>query len=176
MTLLALRAMTLADLDSVLELEHELFGEEAWSRAMLAGELAQQPASRYYRVAAEAGRLVGYGGLLAAGSQADVVTMAVAAGRWGRGIGTALLTELLAEARRRGCTEMFLEVRVDNPRAQRLYREFGFAEIGVRRGYYQPSGTDALVMRLDLTGPPGRRAEAAGPLPAARASDTGGQR
>ena len=49
---------------------------------------------------------------------------------------------------------MFLEVRADNTRAQRLYRWCGFAEIGIRRGYYQPSGTDAIVMRRDLTGRP----------------------
>ena len=48
------------------------------------------------------------------------------------------------------CTEIFLEVRVDNLRAQQLYRRRGFTEIGLRRGYYQPSGADALVMRLDL--------------------------
>jgi ribosomal-protein-alanine N-acetyltransferase len=39
---------------------------------------------------------------------------------------------------------------VDNPRASGLYQRRGFAEIGVRRGYYQPSGTDAIVMRKDL--------------------------
>ena len=39
-----LREMTVADLDDVAELDRELFGEEAWSRAMLAGELSQQPA------------------------------------------------------------------------------------------------------------------------------------
>lgn len=50
-----LREMTVADLDDVAELDRELFGEEAWSRAMLAGELSQQPASRYYRVADKAG-------------------------------------------------------------------------------------------------------------------------
>ena len=45
---------------------------------------------------------------------------------------------------------MFLEVRADNPRAHGLYLRRGFAEIGVRRGYYQPSGMDAIVMRKDL--------------------------
>jgi hypothetical protein len=45
---------------------------------------------------------------------------------------------------------VFLEVRADNERAQRLYRWWGFTEVGIRRGYYQPSGTDAIVMRLDL--------------------------
>lgn len=140
-----------ADIDAVLDLEREVFGAEAWSRQMLAGELDQQPASRYYLIAEEDGEIAGYAGLLGAGWQGDVLTLAVAAGRWGRGIGTALLRALLAEAERRGCTEVFLEVRTDNNRAQELYRRHDFAEIGIRRGYYQPSGADALVMRRTLT-------------------------
>ena len=142
--------MTHADIDAVLDLERAVFGAEAWSRQMLAGELDQQPASRYYLVADDDGQLAGYAGLLGAGWQGDVLTLAVAADRWGQGIGTALLRALLAEAARRGCTEVFLEVRTDNMRAQRLYRRYDFAEIGIRRGYYQPSGADALVMRRTM--------------------------
>ena len=87
--------------------------------------------------------------LLVSGEQADVLTLAVAADRWGRGIGSGLLEALLAEAARRGATAVFLEVRADNARAQRLYSRYGFAEIGIRKSYYQPSGADALVMRRD---------------------------
>lgn len=145
-----LRPMGTADLDAILDLELDLFGEEAWSREMLAGEISQQPLSRYYVVAQDGDLVVGYAGLLAAGGQADVLTIAVATSRWGRGIGSSLLEVLLAEARRRACTEVFLEVRADNIRAQRLYRWYGFGEIGIRRGYYQPSGMDAIVMRRDL--------------------------
>ncbi|MDA8321050.1 MAG: ribosomal protein S18-alanine N-acetyltransferase [Actinomycetota bacterium] len=147
-----LRPMTRADLDQVVGLERAVFGEESWSRQMLEGELDQQPASRYYLVAEDDGRIAGYGGLLGAGGQGDIVTLGVAPGDWGRGIGSALLTALLGEARRRGYTEVFLEVRTDNDRAQRLYRRFGFTDVGLRRGYYQPSGADALVMRLSLAG------------------------
>jgi hypothetical protein len=48
---------------------------------------------------------------------------------------------------------MILEVRADNPRAQNLYRRFGFSDVGIRRGYYQPSGMDAIVMRCGLGEP-----------------------
>jgi ribosomal-protein-alanine N-acetyltransferase len=144
--------MTAADLAAILELEDALFGQEAWSRQMLEAELALQPASRHYLIAADGQEVTGYAGLLAAGNQADVLTLAVARDQWGRGIGSALLDALLAEAARRGCTEVFLEVRADNARAQALYRRYDFAPIGVRRGYYQPSGADALVMRRGLAG------------------------
>ena len=152
---ITLRPMTPADLPAVLRLEADLFGDEAWSEAMLTSELEGAEASgRYYLIAEDAGGLVGYAGLLSpGGSQADVLTMAVAEDRWGQRIGAMLLDSLVAEAARQGCTEVFLEVRVDNDRAQRLYRSRGFAGIGVRRGYYQPSGTDALVMQLSLPRP-----------------------
>ena len=145
-----LRPMARADLRAVARLEMALFGEEAWSASMLASELAGEPA-RYYLVAADDGVIAGYAGMLApGGGQADVLTVGVAQDRWGEGIGAALVEHLLAEAGRRSCTEVFLEVRVDNDRAQRLYRRHGFDGVGIRRGYYQPSGTDALVMRRKL--------------------------
>jgi ribosomal-protein-alanine N-acetyltransferase len=145
-----LRPMATADLSAVARLEIALFGEEAWSADMLRSELAGEPA-RYYLVAADDGVIAGYAGMLApGGGQADVLTVGVAEDRWGEGIGAALVEHLLAEAVRRGCTEVFLEVRVDNDRAQRLYRRQGFGSVGIRRGYYQPSGTDALVMRRKI--------------------------
>lgn len=146
--------MTPGDIEAVLPMEQALFGEESWSRQMLEGELAEQPRSRYYVVADDDGVISGYAGLMVAGTQADVLTIAVAAGKWGLGTGSALLEALLAEAERRRCTEVFLEVRIDNTRAQRLYHRYGFTQIGIRKGYYQPSGTDALVMRRDLGGTP----------------------
>jgi [ribosomal protein S18]-alanine N-acetyltransferase len=167
----ALREMTAADLPAVLDLEHALFGDEAWTEGMLASELAGVASGRHYLVAEDGGELVGYAGLLTpGGGQADVLTLAVAEQRWGQGLGAALLDALLHEAGRRGCSEVFLEVRVDNVRAQRLYQRRGFVEIGIRRGYYQPSGTDALVMRLTLDqagswGRPGRAVPAGGVPP-----------
>jgi [ribosomal protein S18]-alanine N-acetyltransferase len=146
--------MRLADVGAVAALEESLFGAEAWSAELLAAEVAGDPARRYYLVAEDNGVIIGYGGLLAQrGGQADVLTLAVAANRQGEGIGGALLDGLLSEAARRGCREVFLETRVGNERAQRLYRRRGFIGIGIRRAYYQPGGADALVMRL-VTAPP----------------------
>jgi ribosomal-protein-alanine N-acetyltransferase len=151
--------MVPADLADVMALEHDLFPDDPWTAQMFAGEVGQPPDSRLYLVAEaegappEAGQVMaGYAGMMfvPGGVQADVLTIAVARSYWGRGIGSALLSALIEAAAGRGCAEVFLEVREDNPRARGLYRRRGFEEIGVRRGYYQPSGVDAIVMRKDL--------------------------
>ncbi|KJY46740.1 ribosomal protein S18-alanine N-acetyltransferase [Streptomyces sp. A1547] len=148
-----LREMRWWDIEPVLELEHELFPEDAWSAGMFWSELAHARgphATRRYVVAEEpgSGRLVGYAGLAAAGDLADVQTIAAARDQWGTGLGARLLTDLLRAATAFECAEVLLEVRVDNTRAQKLYERFGFEPIGFRRGYYQPGNVDALVMRL----------------------------
>jgi len=135
----------------IMALEQELFPEDAWTPEMFAGEFAQPPSRRLYLVAEEGDALIGYAGMMfTGGSQADVVTLAVDPAHWGQGTGTALLSALIDEAGSRGYTEVVLEVRKDNPRARRLYLRHGFTEIGIRRGYYQPSGVDAVVMRKVL--------------------------
>ncbi|MFD7132449.1 GNAT family N-acetyltransferase [Streptomyces sp. NPDC059894] len=159
------------DIDAVLELEKDLFPEDAWSRGMFWSELAHSrgpEATRRYVVAEADGRIVGYAGLACSGAAsdggsdgggaggedggsgagADVQTIAVARDRQGTGLGARLLTELLRAATAFEVAEVLLECRVDNVRAQRLYERFGFEPIGFRRGYYQPGNVDALVMRL----------------------------
>ena len=148
---MTLRTMSADDMPGVMALEEELFPEDAWTPAMFASEVAESPDRRLYLVAESGGDLIGYAGILfTGGPEADVLTLAVHPGHWGNGTGTALLQALLDEAVARRCVEVFLEVRADNPRARRLYERHGFTEIGVRRGYYQPAGVDAIVMRKDL--------------------------
>lgn len=143
--------MSKGDLSAIMALEQELFPEDAWTRQMFAAEFAQPASRRLYLVAEEGKEVVGYAGMMfTGGSQADVVTLAVNPAHWGQGTGTALLTALVDEAGKRGCAEVLLEVREDNPRARHLYLRHGFTEVGIRRGYYQPSGVDAVVMRKEL--------------------------
>ncbi|MFI7244573.1 ribosomal protein S18-alanine N-acetyltransferase [Streptomyces qinglanensis] len=150
------------DIEPVLALEQQLFPEDAWSAGMFWSELAYArgaDATRRYLVAEDAalspgaaagpaGSLVGYGGLAAVGGTGDIQTIGVLPGHRGTGLGARLLRALLQAATDFECAEVLLEVRVDNAPAQRLYERFGFVPIGIRRGYYQPTGTDALVMRL----------------------------
>ena len=143
-----LRAMTVADLRRVMVLEEELFAPDTWTRAMYLDEL-RATGTRHYLVAVDGPDVVGYAGLIAYPDEAHVATIGVTTARQGEGIGGTLLDALLAEADRRSRV-VLLEVRADNEVAQGLYRRRGFTEIGRRRGYYQPSGADAVVMSREV--------------------------
>jgi [ribosomal protein S18]-alanine N-acetyltransferase len=127
------------------ELERVLFGEGTWTARTFWSELGQLD-TRHYVVALAGEQVVGYAGLCDYPDEAWVQTMAVAPDRQGRGVGAQLLTALLAEAARRRQSLVSLEVRAGNAVAQRLYERHGFARTGLRRGYYQPSGEDAVLM------------------------------
>ena len=128
----------------VLPIETDLFGAEKWSPAMFWNELAQR---HYYLVALDDDEVVGYAGLsVVDNDESWVQNIAVRRDAQKRGVGRALLEALLAEAARRGARKTLLEVAVDNTPAQRLYATYDFEPVGIRRGYYQPSNTDALVM------------------------------
>ncbi|MDR7233338.1 ribosomal protein S18-alanine N-acetyltransferase [Agrococcus sp. BE272] len=145
-----IRTAGAGDLDAIMAIEQASFGASAWERGTMQQEIASDW-GRYVIAVDEDddGRTVGYAGLRAVGVEGDVQTIAVAAGARGRGIGRALLAELLAEAGRRGVRELFLEVRADNPVARGLYESVGFREIGVRPRYYQPEDVDAVVMKRE---------------------------
>ncbi|WIM97183.1 ribosomal protein S18-alanine N-acetyltransferase [Actinoplanes oblitus] len=134
-------------IDEVLPLEEDLFGAEKWSAAMFWNELAQR---NHYVVALENDEVVGYAGLsIVDAEESWVQNIAVRRDAQRLGIGRALLENLLAEAEKNRVGRMLLEVAVDNHPAQKLYATYDFEPVGIRRGYYQPSNTDALVMMRD---------------------------
>ncbi|GAA1515862.1 ribosomal-protein-alanine acetyltransferase [Agromyces terreus] len=151
-----MRRARLDDLEPIMALERATFANDAWSEAMMRAEIEGEHG--YYLVAVDdeaddAGeRLMGYAGLYApAGTgDADVQTIAVAPATRGIGLGRGFMHALITHARRIHVARVFLEVRADNPIAKSLYDSLGFVEIGVRKGYYQPDGVDAIAMRLDV--------------------------
>lgn len=142
------------DMGAVLAVERASYPQTAWSEATWWAELAARP-RRIYLVctqdaAGEAGELLGYAGLDVGGEEADVMTITVDPARRGGGIGTTLLLGLHEHAIARGVRRIVLEVRADNERAQHLYARHGYEAISRRRGYYQPEGVDAIVLRAHL--------------------------
>ena len=143
-----IRAATLDDLDAVMRIERSSFPTDAWSESAMRSTLEDADAF----VAEDARGVVGYAAVLApeGSGDADVLTIAVGEAERGEGTGAALLDTLLGIAAERRARRVFLEVRADNPVAQRLYVSRDFRPVGRRRHYYQPDGVDAVVMRLDL--------------------------
>jgi ribosomal-protein-alanine N-acetyltransferase len=133
-------------LAEIAELERVIFDVDPWTPEMFWSELAAGP-DRHYLTALAAGEIVGYGGLAVSDDEAYIQTVGVRPDHRGRGLGARLMVALLREARRSGAHSCGLEVRTDNHAARALYARLGFVDLGLRRGYYQPSGGDAYVMR-----------------------------
>jgi len=150
-----IREATEQDLDAIMQLENLCFGNDAWDADTMHFEVVAH--HTYYLAAfegtAQEGQLIGFAGLskIPGNDQADIQTIAVSEAARGKGIGKALMLDLLKEARRLHADELFLEVRADNPAAQNLYLNLGFEHIDTRKRYYQPDDVDAWVMRLQFS-------------------------
>jgi ribosomal-protein-alanine N-acetyltransferase len=137
-------AMRRRHLRSVLRIENEVY-PRPWSLGLFMSELAIRT-GRIYLVARVGPTLVGYAGMLFSVDDGHVTTIAVDPS-WHRSkIGTRLLLNLLRHGIAKGAKNFTLEVRVSNEGAQDLYRKFGFAPAGVRKGYYVETNEDAIVM------------------------------
>ncbi len=147
---IAVVPMTAEHINALMAHEQAMFGTEAWSAASYRSELADTERRHYLAAVTESGDLLGWGGVMVVADSAEILTVGVVPTARRRGIARLLLDDLLAEARRRGAVEAFLEVRTDNDAARALYLREGFAEVGLRRGYYDGGRVDAVVMRRDL--------------------------
>ena len=147
---IVIKQATLLDLPEIMKLETASFANDAWPEETFRSELGAN--HTFYILALEGNDLVGYAGLskLPGSDQADIQTIAVREDKRGLGIGRLLMNSLTQQATDLDAKEIFLEVRADNSVAQKLYKLFGFKQIGTRKKYYQPDGVDAFIMKTDL--------------------------
>jgi ribosomal-protein-alanine N-acetyltransferase len=142
--------MQAGDVDEVHALEQSVF-PHPWSRTNFIDSLASGYDAWVLRDAD--GVLIGYFLLMFAVDEAHLLDVAVAAQRQGQGLGRYLLDKIMARARGMGMESVLLEVRPSNERALQVYKNYGFGEIGRRKGYYPAHGgqrEDAIVMRFVL--------------------------
>ena len=146
-----MRAMTPGDVDAVLAIEQAV-QRFPWTRGNFADALNCGYDCRVDE--AGDGTIRGYVILMPAAGEAELLTIGVAQAGQRKGLGRALLAEMLEAARAKNMRRVFLEVRASNVAAIALYRSAGFDRIGERRGYYRNEGgsDDALVMACELTG------------------------
>lgn len=142
--------MTAAHVDLLMPYERAMFGSEAWTARAYREEVADTHNRHYLAIEDTDGALLGWGGVMVVADAAEILTVGVVPDARRQGLARRLVADLLAEAVRRGAREAFLEVRVDNEPARKLYESEGFVEVGRRRGYYHHGRVDALIMRRDL--------------------------
>jgi ribosomal-protein-alanine N-acetyltransferase len=142
--------MTVAHLDAVTSIESQAYGFP-WSRGNFIDSLA---AGYFAQVLLDAQRgVVGYFVAMRGVDEMHLLNITITPTQWGRGLARRLLDHLVASMREAGLSALWLEVRESNLRARRIYERYGFAQVGVRRGYYPaPHGTreDAVLMSLRI--------------------------
>jgi [ribosomal protein S18]-alanine N-acetyltransferase len=146
------RAMTVLDLDAVVAVEQRAYSHP-WSRGNFTDSLA---AGYLAEIWLQDDKLLGYFVAMTGVDELHLLNITVVPEQQGQGHGRTMMAALQQHALAFGAASLWLEVRESNHRARALYRRLGFAEVGLRRGYYPAAvrREDAVVMSLVLAGLP----------------------
>lgn len=136
------------DLEAVASIEVQSF-TNPWHPDTFRSILHQQHSTILVAADAREG-VIGYAVVWWVLDQAELGNLAVRGDFQGRGIGSILLDHASAFVREKGAASLFLEVRVSNGKARRLYERHGFSQISVRKGYYKNPPEDALILVRSL--------------------------
>lgn len=142
----AMRMMVAEDLPVVLEIEQHSH-RHPWSRALFERELENHLATLL--VAEDGGVVVGYLCVWLIAGEAEIHNVATARARQRQGVGSFLMAQLAQLLTTQQIEQVFLEVRVSNLAAIRLYEQCGFSTAARRKVYYH-DGEDALVMACSV--------------------------
>lgn len=151
----AIRPARVNELDAIEALENEAFTGDRLSRRSLQNFIR---AGDRVLAATEPDGLAGYALVTwrKGGRRARLYSIAVHAGKSGRGVGRALLEAVEARALAQGCEAIRLEVREDNKRATDLYERLGYRRFGRSEDYYE-DGAAALRLEKPLSTPSPRK-------------------
>ena len=131
------------DIKNVVEVETKCF-TVPWHEESFIQELNNNVA--LYLVAKVEEKAVGYVGVWKILNEGHITNIAVHPNYRNKGIGRALVSELLLLCTKDGIETFTLEVRKSNLIAQKLYKDFGFVEAGIRKKYYSDNNEDAIIM------------------------------
>ena len=137
--------MTPDDIENVIQIEAEAYGEHHWSKSSFYDEM-QNNLAKYYVAKTVEGELVGYAGTWHIIDEGHITTIAVKKSHMRKHIGEAIINKILEDCYEAGIKYLTLEVRVSNEPAIGLYTKYGFNSLGTRKGYYQDNNEDALIM------------------------------
>lgn len=143
------RAMTLDDVNEIVNLEHQLF-TSAWNASDFRYEILENQFSHNFVL--EDQEIMGYVGIWITYEQSQITTIGIRPQYQGQGLGRLLMEKSIEFAKRQGCEVMSLEVRVSNTKAISLYESLGFEKKAIRKNYYQDNHEDADLMVKELEG------------------------
>lgn len=124
-----------------------------WTKTGYRQEL-DSPNSNLLVISVESGSIIGCGCFWRILQEAHITLLMIHPDYRGQGLGQLLLYSLLKEAVNYSLEHATLEVRISNQSALAVYQKFGFQALGIRKGYYQNTGEDALILwRGDLDHP-----------------------
>ncbi len=122
------------------ELEKVCFAEPWSEKAIL------EEAERGVFLAAFAdGVFAGYAGMTQVLDERDICNVATVPEFRGKGVGKAIVSALLEDAKETGASVVMLEVRASNTAAIALYEKMGFTLVGKRKNFYSFPKEDALL-------------------------------
>lgn len=133
-----------AEIDAVVALESESF-TNPWSRETLVWELKNSDVTRAYLLRDSPDIVVAFCVCWVIFDELHINTLAVAPADRRRGLATALLRHVMADAAAAGATKATLEVRASNTAAIALYERLGFRIAATRPGYYAKPTENALI-------------------------------
>jgi ribosomal-protein-alanine N-acetyltransferase len=136
------------DLDAIVALEAESF-TNPWSRDTLEWELKNSDVTFIYVLRLDDGTIAAFCVCWIIFEELHINTVAVAPAQRRRGLATALLKYVMAEAAGRNVQRATLEVRASNLAALSLYEHLGFRVTATRPRYYTKPEEDALILWRD---------------------------
>jgi len=148
---ISIDSMSYGDLQEVIEIENRSF-PSPWSRDLFVRELNNRESTLFVareRIKGMA-RLYGYICFWVVVDEAHILNLAIHPSFRRLNAASFLLSHALVYCKERGVQQVFLEVRRSNWPAQALYGKFGFVIDTIRKGYYNDTREDALVMALDI--------------------------
>lgn len=142
-----IRRMRAEDASYVAEIERKSFSEPWPEKEFTKASAAD---NYIYLVAEHNNKIIGYAGCVFAADEADITNIAVDSYVRRMGIGRRLLLCLVEQAQKAGLANIFLEVRVSNEAARRLYVQTGFEVVGLRKNFYSKPAEDGILMVKNL--------------------------
>lgn len=142
---IVIKRMSPDDIDRIISIEQESYGDHHWSRESFLQELNNELAW-YYSLFSSDGELAGYAGSWHILDEAHITNIAISKKYRRRKYGEALLRRIIDDCYKEEVKYITLEVRVSNEPAIRLYSKYGFSSLGARKKYYQDNNEDALIM------------------------------